>query len=68
MIRLNITDAMTGEVTLINLKVRDAHNLYQQLREVVGDMQYQAKPGELVTLPDAQITVPPRVNGTAVFR
>ena len=54
-IRLQITDQTTGKDSIITLSMHDAQKLYRSLRELVGDVQYQARPGELVTIPDAYL-------------
>lgn len=56
-IALQITDQLTGKDYLLNLSMHDAQKLYRALREIVGDAQYQAQPGQLITVPDARIKV-----------
>ena len=56
-ILVEITDQDTGKTVVARLSMHDAQNLYKALREVVGDAQYQAQPGELITVPDARITL-----------
>lgn len=56
-VRLEVTDALTDEVTLINVKFHEAQKLYRALREIFGDAQYQAQPMDLVTVPDVRISV-----------
>ena len=55
MIALQITDQKSGKDYVINVTMHDAQKLYQSLREIVGDVQYQAQPGELITMPDMSI-------------
>jgi hypothetical protein len=55
MITLQITDQKTGKDYIINVSMHDAQKLYRALREIVGDVQYQAQPGELITVPDMSI-------------
>jgi hypothetical protein len=55
MIALQITDQKTGHDYVINVSMHDAQKLYKALREIVGDVQYQARPGDLITVPDMSI-------------
>jgi hypothetical protein len=57
MIALQVTDQTTGRETVISVSMHDAQKLYRALREIVGDAQFQARPGELITVPDAKIKV-----------
>ena len=57
MIALQITDALTDKVTTIRQTPHDAKKLYLALRELFGDVQYQASPGELITVPNVNIKV-----------
>jgi len=52
---LEITDQLTGKDHFVQLSMHDASKLYKALREIVGDVQYQAQPGELITMPDMSI-------------
>ena len=52
---LEISDQLTGKDHLVQLSIHDAQKLYRALREIVGDVQYQARPGDLITMPDARI-------------
>jgi hypothetical protein len=52
---LEITDDLTGLDHVLNVSMHDAQKLYRALREIVGDAQYQAQPGQLITVPDARI-------------
>jgi len=54
-INLEITDAITGKTTVVKQSPHDAHKLYLALREVFGDAQYQAQPGQLITVPPATL-------------
>jgi len=56
-IALQITDQATGQDHVLQVSMHDAKKLYMALRELVGDVQYQAKPGELVTVPHVRIKV-----------
>ena len=56
-IRLQVTDQLTGKDTLVTLSMHDAQKLYRSLRELIGDVQYQARPGELITLPPVRLKV-----------
>ena len=56
-IRLQVTDTSTGKDSIITLSIHDAKKLYLALRELVGDVQYQARPGELITLSPVSIKV-----------
>ena len=55
MIALQITDQKTGHDYVVNITMHDAQKLYRALREIVGDVQYQARPGELITVPDVRL-------------
>lgn len=55
MINLKITDDSTGRVTVIQQTNHDANKLYLALRELFGDVQYQAQPGALITVPNAEL-------------
>ena len=55
MIVLQITDQKTGHDYVVNITMHDAQKLYKALREIVGDVQYQARPGELITVPDVRL-------------
>lgn len=55
MIRLQITDQKSGKDFLVDVSMHDAQKLYKALREIVGDAQYEAKPGELITVPNMSI-------------
>ena len=57
MIILEIADAKTGKVTTVNQSLHDAKKLYLALREFFGDIQYQAQPGELISVPDAKLKI-----------
>lgn len=57
MIALEITDALTDKVTTVRQTPHDAKKLYLALRELFGDVQYQARPGELITVPSVNIKV-----------
>jgi len=52
---IQVTDQKSGNDYVINIGMHDAQKLYQALREIVGDVQYQARPGELITMPDMSI-------------
>jgi hypothetical protein len=56
-IALQIADDVTGKVTLCQLSMHNAQKLYRTLGELIGDAQYQAKPGSLITVPNARIKV-----------
>jgi hypothetical protein len=56
-IRLQITDQITGKDTIVSLSMHDAQKLYQSLRELIGDVQYQTAPGQLITMPPAHIKI-----------
>ena len=56
-IALQITDQSTGHEHVIQVSMHDAQKLYMALRELVGDIQYQAQPGQLITLPDARVKI-----------
>lgn len=56
-IALQIVDDETGEITICKLSMHSAQKLYKTLREIVGDVQYEAKPGELITVPDAKLHI-----------
>jgi len=58
LISLEIKDAITGQVTIVRQTPHDAKKLYLALRELFGDVQYQANPGELVTVPSVNLKVP----------
>ena len=55
MITLEITDSMTKKVTVVNQTAHDAKRLYLALREVFGDSQQGAQPGELITMSNVGI-------------
>ncbi len=55
MITLQITDQKTGHNYVINVSMHDAQKLYKALREIVGDVQYQTRPGDLITVPDMRL-------------
>lgn len=57
MIALEITDSLTDKVTIVRQTPHDAIKLYLALRELFGDAQYQAQPGELITVPNVNIKV-----------
>jgi len=54
-IAVQLTDDDTGRQFVANLSMHDAQKLYKALREVIGDAQFQAQPGELITVPSARI-------------
>jgi hypothetical protein len=54
-IALQIHDDETGKVTLCKLSMHNAQKLYKTLGELIGDSQFGAKPGELITVPKARI-------------
>lgn len=54
-IELQITDQITGKDVVCQVSIHDAQKLQRALREILGDIQYQAKPGELITLPNMGI-------------
>lgn len=54
-IELAIQDDETGKVTLCKLSMHNAQKLYRTLGQIIGDAQYQAKPGSLITVPNARI-------------
>ena len=54
---LEVTDQLTGKDHVLNISMHDAQKLYRALREIVGDAQYQATPGQLVTVPDARVRI-----------
>lgn len=56
-IALQITDQKTGKDHVLQVSMHDAQKLYRALRELVGDVQYQAQPGSLITVPQATIKV-----------
>lgn len=56
-IALEITDQLTGKDYVMQVSMHNAQKLYKALREIVGDAQYQAQPGQLITVPDARIRV-----------
>ncbi len=55
MIALEITDQKSQRDYVIQVSMHDAQKLYLALREIVGDVQYQAQPGQLLTLPDLSL-------------
>jgi hypothetical protein len=55
MIALEITDAFSGKKTIVNQTPSDAKKLYDALRQVFGDSQQHAQPGELITIPSVNI-------------
>ena len=57
MIALQVTDQITGKEMVMQVSMHDAQKLYKALREIVGDAQYQAQPGQLITVPDARIRI-----------
>lgn len=57
MITLEIHDMLTGKQSTVRMTTHDAKKLYLSLREYFGDIQYQAQPGQLVTVPNARIRV-----------
>ena len=57
MIAIEITDSLTDKVTTVRQTPHDAKKLYLALRELFGDVQYQARPGELITVPNVSIKV-----------
>lgn len=61
MINLQITDARTGQVIVVQQTVHDAKKHYLALRELFGDAQTGARPGELITVPPATLKIPGRV-------
>lgn len=54
---LEVTDQLTGRDCVMNISMHDAQKLYTALREILGDAQYHAQPGQLVTVPDARVRV-----------
>ena len=62
-IQLQITDDASGKDVLITVNPHNAQKLYRALGEIFGDMQYGAKPGQLVTLPDARIKLTSGLGG-----
>jgi hypothetical protein len=56
-IQLLVTDQTTQKDVLLTVSMHDAQKLYRALREIIGDVQYGAQPGELVTVPNARINV-----------
>jgi hypothetical protein len=56
-IMLQVTDQLTGKDHQLSLSTHDAQKLYQSLGQLFGDAQYQKKPGELITMPQARIKV-----------
>ena len=56
-IALQVTDQATGRDVVVQLSMHDAQKLYRSLRELVGDVQYQARPHELITVPDVRLKV-----------
>lgn len=56
-VALQVTDHSTGRDQVITVSMHEAQRLYQALREIVGDVQYQAKPDQLITVPDMSIKV-----------
>lgn len=58
MINLHITDARNGKVTIVQQTPHANHQLYLALRELYGDAQAGAKPGELITVPPATFKLP----------
>ena len=54
-INLQVTDDTTEKQYLIPISMHDAQKLYQALREIIGDAQYQAQPGQLITVPSARL-------------
>jgi len=57
MIQLQVTDAKTDEVVEIAVSMHDAYGLYKALREIVGDIQYETQPGQLITVPKVSIPI-----------
>lgn len=57
LVALEVTDELTGKVTIVRLSMHNAQKLYMALRELVGDVQYTAQPGQLITVPNATIRV-----------
>ena len=55
MITFEIADALTDKTTVVRVNPHEAKKLYLALRELFGDVQYQAQPGQLITVPDARI-------------
>lgn len=56
-VALQVTDGSTGRDVVITVSMHEAQRLYRALREIVGDVQYQAQPGELITMPDLKVKV-----------
>jgi len=56
-IALQVTDEKTGKDIVIQVSMHDAQKLYSALRELVGDVQYQAEPGTLITVPDVRLKI-----------
>lgn len=56
-IALQVTDQTTGKDVYVTVSMHEAQRLYRALREIVGDAQYMAKPGDLITMPDARIKI-----------
>ena len=56
-INLDIRDSLTGKEHLVQLSYHDGYKLYKALRELYGDIQINAQPGELITVPKADIKV-----------
>lgn len=54
-VALEITDQTTGKDIVVKVSMHDAQRLYRALREIVGDSQFQAQPGQLITMPDARL-------------
>lgn len=57
-IALEVTDEDTGKEFVFAVSMHQAQQLYLALRELVGDAQYGAQPGQLITVPDATIKLP----------
>ena len=57
MIRLLITDSISGKVTVVQQKPHDARKLYLALHELFGDSAYGKKPVQLITVPDVSLSI-----------
>lgn len=54
---LQVEDDTTGQVHVMNLSMHNAQKLYRALGEFIGDVQYQASPGQLITVPPVKFKI-----------
>ncbi len=56
-INLNMRDRISGKDTLVCMSMDEANQLYKALATVFGDIQFGAKPMELITVPRIEFQI-----------